>query len=217
MSPGAPRVHLYGAGEAMLAFGPQTGPQLLVLQPLFEEMNRARALIVAICRALGERGIGCWLPDLPGTGESLTALDTTSWQDWCDAVPLAVAAIGGGFTGSVGFRGGVLLDHAVPGRRWRFAPTACRSLLSDLRRSALASGSDPATPAGYHLAPGLTGPLSTADVGADDNARTIRLVSDDRPADRHIEGVPVWRRPEPEQNLALARLLSDDIAIWAMA
>ncbi len=43
MSAGAsPRILTYGDGEAMLGFGPANGPQLLVLQPLFEEMNRTR-------------------------------------------------------------------------------------------------------------------------------------------------------------------------------
>ncbi len=201
----------------MLGFGPASGPQLLVLQPLFEEMNRTRALIVAVCRGLATRGIGCWLPDLPGTGESPQALAALGWQDMRDAVSAAAIATGVPMAGSLAFRGGALLDEGVPGRHWRLAPTAGRSLLSDLRRSALASGSDPATPAGYVLSPDLTGPLSAADVGADDGARTVRLVSDDRPADRCVEGVPVWRRPEPQPDTALAALLVDDIAAWIAA
>ena len=217
MTAGAgPRIHSYGKNEAMLAFGPATGPQLLIIQPLFEEMNRTRALIAALCRGLAARGIGCWLPDLPGTGESPQALAGLAWQDWCDAVPAAIEATGVAIAGSVAIRGGALLDGGVAGRHWRLAPTAGRSLLSDLRRSALASGSDPATPAGYVLAPELTAPLGIADVGADDRTRTLRLVSDDRPADRHVEGIPVWRRPEPQPDAALAALLVDDIASWAI-
>jgi pimeloyl-ACP methyl ester carboxylesterase len=212
-----PRIHGYGDGEAMLGFGPADGPQLLVLQPLFEEMNRTRALIGAICRGLAERGIGCWLPDLPGTGESPRALDTLSWRNWRDAVPVIVAATGVRISGSVAFRGGALLDDGVEGGHWRLAPTMGRSLLSDLRRSALASGSDPATPAGYTISPDLAGPLAAADVAQDDRTRTVRLVSDDRPANLHVEGIPVWRRPEPQQDNPLAALLVDDIALWAKA
>jgi hypothetical protein len=210
-----PRIFGYGDGEAMLGFGPADGPQLLILQPLFEELNRTRALVVAVCRGLAARGIGCWLPDLPGTGESPRALDGLGWQDWRDAIPAAIIATGVPITGSLAFRGGALLDDAVTGRRWRLAPTSGRSLLSDLRRSALASGSDPATPAGYTLSPDLAGPLSHADVGADDRWRTVRLVSDDRPADHRVDGIPVWRRPEPQPDDALAALLVDDIATWA--
>ena len=145
MSVGAsPRILSYGDGEAMLGFGPAEGPQLLILQPLFEEMNRTRALIVAIARGLAARGIGCRLPDLPGTGESTQALDTLGWLDWRDAV--TAAAAGAAISGTLSFRGGALLDDAIDAPHWRLAPTSGRSLLSDLRRSALASGSDPATP-----------------------------------------------------------------------
>ena len=215
MSVGAsPRILSYGDGEAMLGFGPAEGPQLLILQPLFEEMNRTRALIVAIARGLAARGIGCRLPDLPGTGESTQALDTLGWLDWRDAV--TAAAAGAAISGTLSFRGGALLDDAIDAPHWRLAPTSGRSLLSDLRRSALASGSDPATPAGYILAPDLSAPLAIRDVGADDRTRTVRLVSDDRPADLRVEGIPVWRRPEPQRDDALAGLLIDDIASWAM-
>ena len=215
MTAGAsPRVHNYGDGETMLGFGPGTGPQLLIVQALFEEMNRTRALVVAMCRGLAARGIGCWLPDLPGTGESLRGLDTLGWQDWRDAIPAAVAATGVAITGSVSFRGGALLDDLVDAPHWRLAPTGGRSLLSDLRRSALASGSDPATPAGYVLSGDLTGPLGTAEVASDDRTRTLRLVSDERAADLRVEGIPVWRRPEPQQDERLAATLVDDIAAW---
>jgi hypothetical protein len=215
MTARAPRIQHYGDGETMLAFGPASGPQLLVLQPLFEEMNRTRALIVSVCRSLADRGFGCWMPDLPGTGESLRGLATLTWQDWHGAVPQAAAATGMSIAGTIAFRGGALLDDGVAARRWHLAPTSGRSLLSDLRRSALASGSDPKTPAGYVLSPDLAELLAAADVTADASARTVRLVSDDRPADLRVEGVPVWRRPEPQQDLALAARLAQDIAVWA--
>ena len=210
----APRICTYGNGEAMLAFGPASGPHLLVLQPFFEEMNRTRSLVVAVCRGLAARGIGCWLPDLPGTGESPQALDGLGWADWRAAVPQALAATGVMIAGSIAFRGGALIDSAVPGRHWRLAPTAGRSLLSDLRRSALASGSNPATPAGYILSSTLAEPLAAADLSTDDANRTIRLVGDEHPADRRVEGIPVWRRPEPQRDERLAALLADDIAAW---
>jgi hypothetical protein len=210
----SPRIHGYGNGEAMLGFGPAAGPQLLILQPLFEEMNRTRALVVAVCRGLAARGIGCWLPDLPGTGESPQALDTLSWQHWRDAVIVAAAATGVTITGSVAFRGGALLDEVVDAPHWRLAPAAGRSLLSDLRRSALASGSDPAAPAGYIVSDALTGPLATAEIASNASTRTVRLASDERAADLRVEGIPVWRRPEPQQDAPLAAALVDDIARW---
>jgi hypothetical protein len=216
----APRVHrcaAAGGSEFMLSYGPDNGPQLLVLQPLFEELNRCRALISTLCRALAGRGIGCWLPDLPGTGESLRALDGISWEDWLDGVRAAHALMRGQ-TGqacaTVAIRGGTLLDTAVDGRRWRFSPVGGRSLLSDLRRSSLASGGDPSAPAGYRFGERLAKPLEAADVVPDDRTRTLRLVSDDRPADLHLEAAPLWRRPEPTRDDALATILADDIVLW---
>jgi len=216
----SPRVHLYADGEFMLSYGPQDGPQLLVLQPLFEEMNRCRAMIAGLCRALAGRGIGCWLPDLPGTGESLRALDTLTWEDWLAAVETAAATVREG-TGTapavLAIRGGALLDHRAGSKRLRLAPTTGRSLLSDLRRSALASGSDPAHPAGYTVSPALAEALGAAAPSLDGEIRTLRLASDDRPADHRIEGMPLWRRPEPETDRDMETALVEEIARWAMA
>ena len=218
MTPRTPRVHHYADGEFMLAHGPKDGPQLLVLQPFFEEMNRCRAMIAAICRGLGGRGIGCWLPDLPGTGESLRALDGITFDDWLGAVDSASAAIReatGVIPATVAIRGGALLDHRVAQRAWRLAPTTGRSLLSDLRRSALASGSDPAHPAGYSLSPSLDEALAKAEPVPRDDLRSVRLAPDDRPADHRIEGSPLWRRPEPATDDLMQANLIDEIARWA--
>jgi hypothetical protein len=44
--------------------------------------------------------------------------------------------------------------------------------------------------------------------------RTVRLDTDPKPADRHVPGIPLWRRAEPDNDPALAALLADDIADW---
>jgi hypothetical protein len=215
---GAPRVHRYGDGEFMLAYGPNDGPQILVLQPLFEELNRCRALVAALCRALSDQGIGCWLPDWPGTGESLRALDTVGWQAWLDAVEQAAIVVRqetGSEPRPAAIRGGALLDHAVAGPRWRLSPTTGRSLLSDLRRSALAGGGDPAAPAGYRLSADLIAHLEGADVTGE--GRTLRVASDTRPADLRLDMAPLWRRPEPVADPDAARALALDIAAWVRA
>jgi len=212
-----PRVHHYGDGEFMLAYGPSSGPQLLVLHPLFEEMNRCRAMIAGICRALAEHGIGCWLPDLPGTGESLRALDNILWEDWLAAIDAAatlVHADTGASAATLAFRGGALLDRPLLQPTLRIAPTSGRSLLSDLRRSALASGSDPAHPAGYTLSPDLAEALASAEPPPLGDIRTIRLSTDDRPADLRIDGQPLWRRPEPGTDSATESAIAEKIIAW---
>lgn len=84
-----------GGQEAMLRFGPADGPVVVASPALFEEANRSRAFLVTILRALAARGIASALPDLPGTGESLTLLEEVhpfveSWASF-DAVQAAAA------------------------------------------------------------------------------------------------------------------------------
>src|SRR3546814_16458509 len=63
-----------GGTEAMLRFGPDTGPVVVLALPLFEEANRTRAFAVTMLRALAARGVARVLPDLPGPGERLVPL-----------------------------------------------------------------------------------------------------------------------------------------------
>jgi hypothetical protein len=113
---------------------------------------------------------------------------------------------------TIAFRGGALLDGAAQ-TRWRLSPTSGRSLLNDLRRSALMRGESGMAPAGYRLGDELTRVLEYADVAAGP-VRTVRLASDDRPADLHIDGSPLWRRPEPTSDADLARSIERDIQAW---
>src|SRR3712207_9428432 len=69
---------------------------------LFRSMNRTRALLATVMRRLAGEGFGCWLPDLPGTGESERALEEISWTQWLDAAADALRTAGGAAT--VAFR-----------------------------------------------------------------------------------------------------------------
>src|SRR5688572_10433849 len=64
-----------GGPEWLMRIGAAEAPAILFVPPLFEEMNRTRALIVAAMRGLAAGGFGAWLPDLRGTGESEVLLD----------------------------------------------------------------------------------------------------------------------------------------------
>lgn len=194
-----------GGREWMLAHGPSDGPQVLLLQPLFEEMNRCRAVLSTVQRVLAEAGIGSWLGDLPGTGESLRAIEAVSFADWRRAV--ADMARVSGATAIASFRGGCLLDDAVELPRWRLSPIAGAAALRDLART---TGAARAT--AWELPPALAGPLGDAiPVGT---ARIMRLASDPAPADARIEGAPPWRRAEPSGDAPLAHAVAADIAAW---
>jgi hypothetical protein len=197
-----------------MGIGSPNAPPILFVPPLFEELNRTRALIAAIMRGVASKGYGCWLLDLPGTGESERPLARLSWDQWRSAVRAAAKQVGHGspLAGVASIRGGCLLDDVAPARcAWRFAPVAGASLLRDLNRAGLAAGGGTA---GYELAPNMAGPLDMAEPHPMDMLRVVRLESDRGEGDLKIEGPALWRRSEPESSVALAASLSDDIANW---
>lgn len=184
-----------------------SGPALLFLPPLFEEMNRTRALLASAMRALAAEGFECWLPDLPGTGESERALEQVSWQDWRDSAAGAFEASGA--VASVGLRGGALLDEASPAR-WRFAPATGASLARDLARAGLMTEGG----GGYAPSPALVEPLASAEPPGGGRIRTVRLSTDRAEADLKLEGPPLWRRAEPQNSTELADAMALDISQW---
>ena len=215
-----------GGREAMLRLGPGSGPVVIAAMPLFEEANRTRAFVVTLLRALAERGIASVLPDLPGTGESLTETENATLSDWTSALSALVSTIADerGTVHGIAIRGGALID-APFSTRWHFAPVPGESLVRDLLRSRVVPGKDnaddaielsgpPVELAGNSLSRTLLAQLKATVPGSGAPLRTVRLATDTQPADRHISGSPLWRRSEPDNDPGLARLLADDIAAW---
>lgn len=201
----------YRAGdrdEWMMRVG--EGPALLFLPPLFEEMNRTRALLAATMRALAAQGLGCWLPDLPGTGESERPLEEVGWSDWRDAAASAFAAAEA--VAAISLRGGALLDGAAP-LRWRFAPATGSSLARDLSRAGLMTEGG----GGYAPSPALVTGLASAEPAAGGRVRTVRLATDRAEAELKLEGPPLWRRAEPQNSPELAAAMASDISQWVRA
>jgi hypothetical protein len=195
-----------GGREAMLRFGPATGPVVVAALPLFEEANRTRTFVVTILRALAERGIASTLPDLPGQGESLVPTEHATLAD----MRAAFAAVPGEYT--LALRSGALLDAGDRKARWQLAPQDGPALLRELERIRVAgNGNDFG---GNRLTPQILSELAGA---APAEARIVRLDGDPKPADRKIPGSPLWRRAEPDNDPALAALLADDIAAWVRA
>jgi hypothetical protein len=215
--------------------GPREGPQLLVVPPLFEEMNRTRRLLAGIGRRLAELGVGSWLPDLPGTGDSglpSDAMDWTLWRGSLHALSERIAASGSADLHILSVRGGALLDDAAPARsRYRLAPvTSGERLLRELMRARMAADQERGTPAtfaelserlaretvelaGYPLTPGLAADLRAA--ALPESPAPVRTVSlSDGAADVTFEGPPVWRQAEPAAALTLATRVADDLARW---
>ncbi|MGB7405022.1 MAG: hypothetical protein WA906_04990, partial [Pacificimonas sp.] len=45
------------------ACGPQSDVRIVIVQPLFEELNRCRHFLTQLMRALHRRGVGSLMPD----------------------------------------------------------------------------------------------------------------------------------------------------------
>ncbi len=212
----------------MLRFGPHKGPVVIAALPLFEEANRTRTFMVSILRALSDLGTSAVLPDLPGTGESLVPTSTASLSVMRDAYAdlvhhfqtLRCPCF------SVGIRSAVLLDtRARPAGRWQFAPQSGPELLRELNKIRQIASIDHSpshqttTIAGNHISGqflsdlSLAGPSDAATATA--SLRTVRLASDPKTADIHLDGAPLWRHPEPGNDPVLASRLAHDIAQWA--
>ncbi len=203
-------------GTWLMRIGPPEGPPILIVPPLFEEMNRMRALIAAVMRNLAARGHGCWLPDLKGSGESESTLESVEWDDWRHDVSAAadwVRQRSGQAPLILAIRGGCLIDDAAEAIGWwRLAPVAGRSLVRDMVRAGLAG----VEWAGYAPSAEFRKALEAAEPVAREPMRILRLISDAAASDAKLPGPALWRRSEPGQSNELAEAIADDVAAWAM-
>lgn len=210
------------------------GPPLLIAPPLFEELNRCRALIANVMRGVAAAGFHVVLPDLPGTGESPRFLADVGWEDWIGAMGLVSFDIRARNTTPflASFRGGCLVGQQAEAKAlWCFAPAAGSALVRDLVRAKQAALPDRVSVealatrardevtefAGYDIPPAIYSALAAATIGDDDNVRTVRLDTDSGAADFKAGGKPLWRQSEPGVDPALALALAADIVAWMHA
>lgn len=200
--------------EWLARVGPDHGIPILILPPLFEEMNRTRAFLFSIMRGLAVDGFRCCLPDLPGTGESRRALGRCSWTGWTSAISLVADQIRSTKTKLLiaSFRGGALLTDSNEAAHWRLAPVNGAALIRDLDRSGLVGGHGGA---GYSIPPAIASALSSVILPELEQVFTVRLASDPKPADAKLDGPALWRRSEPANSTELAQLCASNIEAWA--
>jgi hypothetical protein len=201
--------------EWLMRLGRSHAPAILFVPPLFEEMNRTRALIVATMRRLARGGQCCWLLDLGGTGESERDLAEVDWSDWRHDVIAAAAHVAERSKKPLiaAVRGGALLDDGAEARGWwRFAPVDGAAVTRDMVRSGLAGGVEWA---GYAPSDALRAALEEAKPGPVRLLRTMRLETDRGEADARVEGPALWRRSEPGSSAELAGALAADLQKWS--
>ena len=222
-----------GGTEAMLRFGPATRPVVIAAMPLFEEANRTRAFMASVLRSLAARDIGGVLPDLPGQGDSPLATCRLSLSGAARALAACTTAVSAGRRiYGIAIRSGALIDDLAPlAGRWHLAPQEGPAMARELRRLRLAGGQAAGGASWYHEvadAHGLVeigGNAMHTDLlaaleekalpeHATPGVRIVRLADDPKPADARLTGAPLWRRAEPDNDLALAHQAASDIADW---
>ena len=104
-------------------FLPNAGEQhrkgILIIPPLFEELNRSRAILARQSRALADRGFEVVLPDLTGTGDSFGELADATVAVWgknIEAVADWMENRGLSLTGFIAVRAGSLLLDSLLNR-----------------------------------------------------------------------------------------------------
>jgi len=198
--------------EQYIRFYSKNDLQILFIEPFFEERNFLRHTVVEIARAISRQGIGSFIPDWPGTGESPLALADVSFGDWRNAVRDAsrwVHGITGHLPHIAALRGGTLLDDAAIGAsRWRFATATGAEILRPMRRAASLSGEE-GTLAGY--------PISSQMIAEIEDAIPQAVVGAIHECPVLSQGAPLWRRAEPGEDHQLVAALADDLAQWVQA
>lgn len=201
-----------GGREAVLRLGPPGAPTVIAALPFFEEGNRTRAAMVDVLRRLAAHGIAGALPDLPGTGESLTDTADATLPAWRSAFAAACAHVGGSVH-ICAWRSGALADGgAAAVSRWYLAPQSGEALIRELSRLRhLSGGTDIA---GNAISDDLIAALAPAAPITPGRLRVARLPGDTKPADCLLPGRPLWRGSEPDTDSALQQAVADDIAAW---
>jgi hypothetical protein len=220
-------VHLFyetaGSRENCLSFGADgTERKILVIPPLFDEMNRTRRLIVDTMRGLERRGVRTYLPDLPGCNESCVPLLPQSISSWQLAMKNAAQHFRVTHVASI--RGACLLDEIDRLPRWRLAPAMGATFLKTLLRTRIAGDKEAGiyTSAeqlladghrhGVHLAGQWIGPQMLSELETATPVAST-LVTQDALAD--VAGSPLWLRGEPGESHEMSAALAARLDAWS--
>lgn len=205
--------------------------RLLIVPPLFEEMNRSRRLMALAGEALARRNVESLLPDLPGTGDHEESSDAMDWERWRAAI--AGLAREQQVHATLALRGGALLDDAAgPGPRYRLAPAMGAALLRDLLRARAATDvetgggmtvarleaqlaqGETVEATGYPLTPALATALRAATpVAARPGDRELTL-GEAGGVKAALPGPAPWRTGEAVAVGPLAEALAADVDAW---
>jgi hypothetical protein len=212
-----------GHDEFCLCFGTGNARQILIVPPLFDEMNRVRRMLVQAMRDLDTRGVGSMLIDLPGCNESLAKLEEQSLDGWRAAVAACADQLGA--THMASLRGGSLIDDGIGLPHWRLAPVKGSSLLKTMIRTRIAGEKEAgrATSEAELMAATKTAPLELGGnlLGSDMIAQLaiaepVAVTNlTERKLGEDIAGSPLWLRAEPQDDAAMSASIAADLDRWS--
>ncbi len=165
-----------GYDEFAAAIDRRRRRRVLIVPPLFAEMNRLRRLTARTMRALDAHGIDTFAPDLPGTNESTAPLHAQSLHTWRSAMERAARHFAA--THVLALRGGALIfPNTLPG--WVLEPVSGAAILRQMVRARVLAArergehedtaalieqgrNEGLVLAGYDIGPGLIAGLESA-------------------------------------------------------
>lgn len=216
--------HFEGNDEAVLSFGKLAAKRvILIVPPLFDEMNRVRAMLTGAMRELAVRGVATLLPDIPGCNESLAPISAQSISGWRNAMATAVNQFNATHVASI--RGGALIDADIALPHWRLAGVKGASLLKTMLRTRIASDKEagrtssieslmaeaqngPIELSGYMLGSDMLVELETAIPSAQIQAHEVALGDG-------FQGKPLWLRAEPQEDAEMSLALAAELDRWS--
>ena len=212
-----------GQSEFCLSFGAaSSGRAILIVPPLFDEMNRTQRMLVEAMRMLAGKGVCTLLPDLPGCNESMADVAAQNLQSWNEAMTAATGQLGATHIASI--RGGVLIDGGITLPHWRLAPAKGASILKTMLRARMAADKEagrassmeslladaqkgPLELAGYLLSPDMLFSLEHSEAAPLEAAREVAL--------GEIGGSALWLRAEPDDDAAMSASIAEDLDRWS--
>lgn len=216
--------------ELCLCVAAQSRRRIMLVPPLFDEMNRMRKMLIDVMRALHAVDISSFLPDVPGTNESLIALEQVTLSDWQKA--MQACAQQHQISHIASFRGGALAIAEMPSAdHWIFSPVKGATILRTMMRTKVAADREaglntslaelsarakvgPLELAGNIIGSDLFTQLDAAQIPTMKNERIVRLDSDNKPSDAQIPGSALWLRAEPDDDQAMSSAIAQDLAGW---
>jgi alpha-beta hydrolase superfamily lysophospholipase len=209
-----------GAREYCLSFGPAEAQRtILIVPPLFDEMNRVRHMLVEAMRQLAARGVQSLLPDLPGCNESLADLTAQSIDSWRAAVGAAANELGATHIASL--RGGALIDNATTLPVWWLAPVKGASLLRTMLRMRIAAEKEAGRAVTAEMllsrVPLELGGniLGSAMLGSLEAAEPIPLTAAVEAELAAVSGQPLWLRAEPQHSAVMSKGIAAALDRWS--